>query len=330
MPGGIPGGPFDDTPFFGPGFGQPPVGFDPNPYDNIPFPPVGVPPQAAFVETTTGNVGPNGAIALNWIPVPNAVSYRIYGTPASTPLNLSVVHTVTQGLGGPPVGQATVTGLTPNQSYRFQVRAVDANGIEHVTPSAGLGAPPTFPGGGPGPLAVTSTTGTSVTLSWSPLPGATSYRVMQASSPGGPFNLSTAGTVTTTTATVSGLSPSTTYYFQLVPLDAIGTQGPPTNTVAATTGVALATPTGVAGAPAGSGQVGLTWTPVAGVTTYRILMAMSAGGSFTQVTPSSLTTSSATVGGLLPGTTYYFQVVAVDANGNQSNPSATVTVVSGP
>jgi hypothetical protein len=136
--------------------------------------------------------------------------------------------------------------------------------------------------------------------------------------------------VTTTTATVSGLTSGVTYYFQVVPLDAMGNPGPATNTVSAMTGGSLAPPTGVAGAPAGTGQVGLTWTQVSGAVTYRIMMATNANGPFQQVSPSNLTLSSATVSGLVPGTTHFFQIIAVDASANQSSPSATVTVVSGP
>jgi plastocyanin/predicted lipoprotein with Yx(FWY)xxD motif len=311
--------------------GGPPPPFDPypDPYPPYPpYPPGGYPPPPSYVETSVGTVGPNGGIALSWVPMSSAISYRVYGTPSSAPLNLSILQTVSQSLGGPPVSQTTLAGLTPNVSYNFQVRAVDANGLEHVVPSDALGPPPPVPGGGP--LTVTSTTGTTVVLSWPALPGAASYRVMQSSSAGGPFNLSSAGTVTTTTATVTGLTPNTTYYFQVIPLDQIGTQGPPTNTVSATTsGTTVSTPTGVTGTPMGTGQVGLTWTAVSGATTYRIMMSTTPSGPFTQITPTSITSSSATVGGLTPATTHYFQVIAVDAAGNQSSPSATATVVSG-
>jgi hypothetical protein len=74
----------------------------------------------------------------------------------------------------------------------------------------------------------------------------------------------------------------------------------------------------------------LTWTQVSGAVTYRIMMATNANGPFQQVSPSNLTLSSATVSGLVPGTTHFFQIIAVDASANQSSPSATVTVVSGP
>jgi hypothetical protein len=327
MPGQPGVDPYDDLPFVGPGMGPPPFPYDPNPYDNPPFPPVGIPPQAQFQQTSMGTIAPNGSVALTWAPLPGTTSYRIYGTPASSPLNLTVIHTVNQGLGAPPISQATVAGLNAGTTYHFQVRAVNNNGIETVTPSATIGNAPPTPGG---PLTVSSTTGTTVVLDWPSLPGATSYRVMQSSSANGPWTLATAGTVTDTTATVTGLTPGSIYYFQVIPLDQLGQQGPPTNPVMATTASTLPAPTGVVvGTPVG-GQVTLTWMPVTGATTYRIMASQSANGPFVQVTPVAMTASSATFTGLIPNTTYYIQVHGVDASGNVGAPSSTVTLITGP
>lgn len=321
-PGGA-GTPYDQLPFYGPGVSQPPYGFEPYPQ---PAPPPGgyVPP--GFVPMPTATATSSGTVSLTWVPVGGAVSYRIYATLASSPLNLTVVHTVSQSPGGPLVGQATISGLSPGATYLFQVRAVDANGIETVVPSASAGTPPAFPGAGPGPLSVSGTTNTTVVLSWSALPGAVSYRVLQASSPTGPFTLSSAGTVTTTSAVVTGLTPNTTYYFQVVPVDAAGNPGPPTNTVSATTAVALAPPSGLTGTSTAPGQVTLAWNPSVGATSYRVLIATNANGPFTIATNAIITASGATIPNLAPNTTYFFQVVAVDATGNQSPPSTTVAV----
>jgi len=322
-------GPFYGNQPFPPGQPFPGQGFpyDANPYDNFPpgvIPPIGNPGGPGFATTLTATVAPNGSVALNWVPIPNAVSYRVYNTNASTPLNLQVATTVNQGLGGAPVSQATLTGLTPGQAYLFQVRAVDANGIESVIPIASPQAGPGAPQLPAGPLTVTATTGNSVTLTWSPLPGATSYRVLQSSAPGGPFTISSVGTTSQTTATVSGLTLNTTYFFQVVPLDAIGNQGPPTNTVSAQTTLTLTAPTNVIVVSTTNNTATLSWAAATGANTYRVLTATSPLGPFAQANALNITGSGATVTGLIPGTTYYFQVVALDAASNQSQPSVTV------
>ncbi|MFE9094016.1 chitinase [Streptomyces sp. NPDC007264] len=77
-------------------------------------------------------------------------------------------------------------------------------------------------GGDPGPtvpatptgLAVSATTSSSVSLSWNPVSGATGYTVYR--------DGTKATAVTGTSATVTGLSPSTSYSFQVTATDAAG------------------------------------------------------------------------------------------------------------
>jgi len=77
--------------------------------------------------------------------------------------------------------------------------------------------------------------------------------------------------------------------------------------------------------------VTLTWTAVPGAVSYRVLQSI-AGGPFTPSLTTPLTTNTAFVTGLTNTTVYRFQVVAVDAFGNQSLPSipAQTTTLIGP
>ncbi|MFH8939097.1 chitinase [Streptomyces griseosporeus] len=92
----------------------------------------------------------------------------------------------------------------------------------------------TGPGGGsttqppaaPTGLTATTVTSTSVTLSWTPVAGATSYAVYR--------DGTRAQTTSATSATVSGLSPSTAYAFQVGALNDAG-ESPRSATVTATT-----------------------------------------------------------------------------------------------
>jgi chitodextrinase len=108
------------------------------------------------------------------------------------------------------------TGWPAGQLSEFQVYA----------PTGGDSTPPTAPTG----LTVTGHTSTSVSLSWtasSDNVGVTGYQVR--------LNGTTALTTAATSATVSGLSPSTTYGFTVVATDAAGNRSQPSAPVSATT-----------------------------------------------------------------------------------------------
>ncbi len=76
-------------------------------------------------------------------------------------------------------------------------------------------------------------------------------------------------------------------------------------------------------------SVQMSWSIVSGATGYRVFMAQ-AGDSTAPAPVSDHTSTGATVYNLLPGTTYTFQVVSIDAAGNQSPPSNPLTVTTDP
>ncbi|MEV1328080.1 discoidin domain-containing protein [Micromonospora costi] len=120
--------------------------------------------------------------------------------------------------------RVTVTGNTAWPAAQLaQVEVYAATG----TPT-----PPTAPGN----LTVTGRTATSVSLAWSAsidTDGVAGYQVRQ----GG----QTVASVTGTSATVTGLSPATTYTFTVVALDTAGAVSPPSAAVTATTDPAART-----------------------------------------------------------------------------------------
>ncbi len=95
---------------------------------------------------------------------------------------------------------------------------------------------PGTPGSLPAPTNVTvsARTGTTVTLTWTPVPGAASYQVYQSISFSG-FLPSTLGSQTSSSAVVTGLLPNTTYTFYVVAVGANGLQGAQSAPVTATT-----------------------------------------------------------------------------------------------
>jgi chitodextrinase len=334
-------GPYGQTPFYnspnGPGYnsgyGQGQPGYDaygnPLPYGGQPYPGLGS-PNGGYNQTLTVVAPPNGIVSLNWVATPNVLSYRIYDTLISQPLNFSVAQTVNQSA-GMLATNALVAGLTPGATYLIQVRAVGFSGQETVAPAASTGLPG-FGTPGYGPLGLLAPVGLSVsglsastsTLTWPGITGPFTYRVFQATSPSGPFSPSVVGPMTGTGTTVIGLNPTTTYFFQVIAQDAQGNQSPPSNTATWTsTSVGLAAPTSLSMSGMTATTAMSNWVAVPSAASYRLSQSQSLNGPFTASATVYLTTTEALVTGLLPNTTYYFQVSAVDATGNPSLASNT-------
>jgi predicted phage tail protein len=273
-------------------------------------------------------------MVLNWVAMPGAQSYRIYQTTPDQPLNFTVVQTVNQ-LTGSLITNATVAGLLPGRTYLFQVRAVGPNGQESPAPAAPIIAGGVFgqsPLPAPAGLVVSNPTGNAVTLNWAAIPGAASYQVLQATSAGGPFLPASTTPVTGSSVTVTGLTAGAPYYFQVVAIDPSGAATGPSNTVSTTTTTttALTPPTGVAATTTTSNTATLSWTVSTGAASYRVMFGTALGGPFNAATVTNATSTGATVTGLNPSTPYFFEVIAVDAAGNASAPSAVANGITTP
>ncbi|UJW31369.1 glycoside hydrolase family 18 chitinase [Saccharothrix sp. AJ9571] len=131
---------------------------------------------------------------------------------------------------------ATITGLTPNTDYSFTVIAKDTAGLASPA-SAPLAVRTNNPAddtqapSAPGGLKATGADAGSVSLAWtasSDNTGVAAYDVYR-----GP---ALAATVTTTSAKISGLSPSTSYSFTVRARDGYDNTSAPSNSVTAKTG----------------------------------------------------------------------------------------------
>ncbi|MDX8028611.1 fibronectin type III domain-containing protein [Lentzea sp. BCCO 10_0856] len=130
---------------------------------------------------------------------------------------------------------ATVTGLKPDNGYTFTIKAKDAAGNASAAsaavnartqPGTADGEPPTTPGN---PRS-TGVTASSVSLAWDASVdnvGVASYEVFNGSA--------LATTVTTTSATVTGLTADTAYSFTVQATDAAGNRSKPSPAVSART-----------------------------------------------------------------------------------------------
>jgi len=141
---------------------------------------------------------------------------------------------------GSPYGMGSQYGIGMGQGYGY-------NQFGGSYPFAG--APPFFPPGGsvagiqigtlmpPLAVSIAGITNNSVALTWTPSlsPGVTHYQVLQSFSPLGPFTPAILANISMTGATVGGLNPGTTSYFEVAAVIAGGGISPPSAPVAATT-----------------------------------------------------------------------------------------------
>jgi len=274
-----------------------------------------------------------GTISLSWsAPASDggaAISgYNIYeGTSAGGESATAVNGSLISGT------SYSVSGVTSGTTYYFTAKAVNADSLSSAasneasaTPAAVATAP-----GAPTDLAATAGDA-QVSLTWSAPStdgGAkiTGYEVYEGTSAS--FTDTTAAaTVTDTSATLTGLTNGSVYYFRVTAVNKVD-ESDPSGTVSATpeaTATDPGAPGGLAATP-GNGRVSLSWTAPASaggakITGYVIYAGTSPGAGSPR--PGEVTGTSDTVTGLTNGTRYYFKVAAVNSAG-QGKASAEVS-----
>ena len=239
---------------------------------------------------------------------------------------------------GPNTTGYTVTDLDPGTDYIFEVRAVSdgvAGAAANVSAATTSAVPPAAP------IELGADAGArQVRLSWSTPDGATitGYEYRHSSDGGQTWSpdwtdVPNSGP-TTTGYTVTDLEPGTTYTFEVRALNADGS-GAAANVSAATSAVPPAAPTDLR-AEAGAAQVRLSWSTPAddggsAITghQYRHTAAGATFGAWTDIpdsAPGQANANRYTVSGLQDGTTYTFEVRALNAAGAGAAASVSVTL----
>jgi fibronectin type 3 domain-containing protein len=264
-------------------------------------PHLSVPPTPTGLTATSGNT----QVALNWSSSSGATSYNIYrsttsGGEGSTPYQTGVTST-----------SFTDTGLTNGTTYYYEVSAVNAAGQSPVSSQVSATPQVSVP---PTPTGLTATSGNAqVALNWSSSLGATSYNIYRSTTSGGEGSTPYQTGVTSTSFTDSSLTNGTTYYYEVSAVNAAG-QSPVSSQVSATPATPPATPTGLT-ATAGNAQVALNWSASSGAASYNIYRSTTSGGEGSTPYQTGVTSTSFTDSSLTNGTTYYYEVSAVNAAG---------------
>jgi chitodextrinase len=214
-------------------------------------------------------------------------------------------------------------GLSPDTGYVYSVRAFDGAG--NVGPAAvdvvvtTLGPPDVVAPGAPGTPEVVAIGVTEASLVWAEATddvGVTGYEVARDDQ-----------IVAVTSAPLlvdGGLEPGSSYQYAVRAFDAAGNRGPWSESVVAVTGpdvTAPSVPTDLAVTAVTGVSVDLAWSASVddvAVAGYRVIR------DGTPVGDTAVATF--TDNALAPGATFAYQVVAIDAAGNESAPSAPLEV----
>ncbi len=221
---------------------------------------------------------------------------------------------------------STVTGLGGTQ-YFYQVQTYTNAPLVTSAMSAAYGSIYTY---ATAPVATqpvvnsTDITSSGFTARWNASSGATGYSLDVSTSnsfasyvTGYP---STLGAVTS--ASVTGLSGGTTYYYRLRASDSSGTN--PTNSNTITVQTVPATPALTGRTTATAASVTVTWTAATGATGYYLDVSTDpafgsyfVGNGSNALSVGNVTTY--TVNGVTPGTDYYYRVRASNASGTSAS-----------
>ncbi|MDR2542199.1 MAG: fibronectin type III domain-containing protein [Treponema sp.] len=162
--------------------------------------------------------------------------------------------------------------------------------------------------GAPTGITAIAASSSSITVSWSSIPGATEYRILRSLSDTGTFTLVGTSEISSFTDTV--LAEGTTYFYRVV---ASYTNGTSPQSVAVNRTTLPGIPSGVTATAVSSTSITVSWNSTPGATGYRIFRSTSDTGTFTEVGTSTTTTFTNT--GLTAGMTYYYRVTASNTGG---------------
>ena len=273
--------------------------------------------QTLPAPSVTGGNDSQGRPTLKWNAVSGAAKYEVYRARSKD---------------GDYIKYSTVTGtsytnisyIENGNTYYYKVRALKSDGtagawssVVSVTYKQTLPAP-TVTGG--------NDAQGRPTLKWNAVSGAAKYEVYRARSKDGDYIKYSTVTGTSYTNT-SYIENGNTYYYKVRALGSDGTAGPDSTPVSVTYKAPFGAPL-VTGSKDSQGRPALKWDKVTDAAKYEVYRARSKNGTYSLMSTQSATGYTNT-SYLANGTTYYYKVRALKANGTASAYSSVVTITYG-
>jgi len=245
-------------------------------------------------------------ITLSWEPSAGATRYTVYRRMSGQ----RELTALASGVVAPPF---TDTGLSNGTSYHYRVRATAEGSSSGLSNAAWAKPQPPPPEAGPASL--TATAGNArVQLSWTPVNGATRYRIFRTTT--GTFAGPPIASVTGITFKDSGLTNGTTYHYRVTGWNP-GGDSPPSDVAVVTPMAPPAVPTGLT-AKAGDRKITLSWAGVAGADGYRVYRGTTSNRQGQTPVATGLTEPAYVDSGVDNGPTYYYKVTAFNSGGESA------------
>jgi len=201
---------------------------------------------------------------------------------------------------------------TDGSIYSYFITAASPGGTSGNSASIVAVPLPAPPASAPGSLTANFVQTTNITLNWNPVAGAVGYVISRATSSSGPYTF--LQSITETTYTDYGLTPSTIYYYHVAAMNSAGVSASVTDSVNSQ----QAYPASLTATPTNAAIV-LSWSAASGATSYTVKRGTSAGGETTTIATSYSGTTYTNTASLTNGTTYYYVVTATGATGASGN-----------
>ncbi len=249
-------------------------------------------------------------LTVSWDIVSNASKYTVYYGTAANYESANKHENITEA-------SKVITGLLNGTTYNIWVQAHNSAGSSAVstaktgTPVAAITAPASPTG-----VAVTAGDAGEINVSWSTVTGATGYKVYYHTADNFASATGTdAGT--SLNKTITGLADGTVYYIWVTASNAAGESAP---SAVQSRSTIMPVPQGVT-VTGGVKRITVSWNAVTGAASYDIYYS-------TSPTPpgspnvTGITGTTATITGLIYGTTYYAWVRAKSTSGAESSLSS--------
>jgi hypothetical protein len=260
----------------------------------------------------------NSGITISWSTDFAATTFVTYGTTSALGQTSPVQTALSNGHG------VVLTGLNPGTTYYFRAESTDANG--HTGASTVYTFTTTGQPASPAPVitnvTVSGITTTGATITWNTDQAATTQVNYGATTSYGSSSPLNSSLQTSHSVTLTGLTPGTTYDYDVVSTNSSGTSSGTSTNYTFTTTAIIGTPPAITNIQTSvtSTTATITWT-----TDQAANSAIS--GTVTKAPDSNYVMShSVTLTGLTAGTTYNFSVVSTNAGGlTTTSPTSTFT-----
>jgi fibronectin type 3 domain-containing protein len=273
-----------------------------------------LPASPAGLTATAGNQ----QIWLTWNAVTGAASYTVKRSTTSG----GPYTTVVAGLTLPFFTQ---NGLTNGATYYYVVSA--SSSIGEGANSAQVSVVPALPGVAPAaPSTLTVARGNqSVTLSWSPVPGATYYSVKRSTTAGGPYVDIAVGVINAADVD-SGLTNGTTYYYVVTASNGAGESPASLEKAATPVGPPPAPQLVTSSWPYGTAG-GISWILLPEASSYTVKRADQQEGPFVPIATVYDSETGYTDTAVVRGQTYYYVVSATGPGGTSPDSAIDKSII---